>query len=65
MQAKFNDLPHYKKQEFLTELVHAIQSDDTFFHYTEIIVGIAKRRGLFDRVKIFSETEFAKREINN
>lgn len=54
----FDELSPDKKLKFLGELNHAVQSDEHYYHLAEIIIGLARRKGILDRVKFLSEEEF-------
>ena len=49
---KYNRLLPIERVMLIGELVHAMQSDNQFFEMSLKIIKTAKRKGLFDNVKI-------------
>jgi len=54
---KFNDLTIVEKRKFLAELNHAVQHDKNSFHEAKMILWVARRKGVFDKVKVYPELE--------
>lgn len=52
---KYDELSHFDKVTFIGELIHACQSDDSFFEQGEAIIHNAKQMGLFNGVVILPD----------
>ena len=52
---KYNRLLPIERVLLIGELLHAMQSDNEFFDKSVRIIRTAKRKGLFDNVKILPD----------
>ena len=52
---KYNRLLPIERVLLIGELLHAMQSDNDFFDKSVRIIRTAKRKGLFDNVKILPD----------
>jgi hypothetical protein len=48
---KFKALPHMDAQDYISELLHSVKSDNELFEAGRQIIARAKEMGLFDKVK--------------
>lgn len=62
---KYDELSHFDKVTFIGELIHACQSDDSFFKQGEDIIKNAKQMGLFNGVVILPDHIKSADESNN
>ena len=51
----YDKLGHFEKIVFIGELIHACQSDDSYFNMGKSIIESAKRMGIFEGVTILPE----------
>lgn len=49
---KYKNLSPREKIIFIGEVIHAVQSSDTFFNMAEDLIKMARKDGLFDGVII-------------
>ena len=60
----YEQLGHFEKIVYIGELLHACQSDDSYFNQGKAIIESAKRMGLFEGVVILPDVEKLKQENN-
>lgn len=54
---KFSDLNSQEKVMFIGELTHACMNDDKLKEMGDLIIEIAKNKGIFENVKILPKDE--------
>jgi len=54
---KFSDLNSLERVLFIGELTHACMNDDKLKEMGDLIIKIAKDKGIFENVKILPEDE--------
>jgi len=54
---KFSDLNYLERVLFIGELTHACMNDDKLKEMGDLIIKIAKDKGIFENVKILPEDE--------
>jgi hypothetical protein len=58
----YEKLGHFEKIVFIGELIHACQSDDSYFNMGKSIIESAKRMGIFEGVVILPEVDKLKEQ---
>ena len=53
----YEQLGHFEKIVYIGELLHACQSDDSYFNQGKAIIESAKRMGVFEGVVILPDVE--------
>lgn len=53
---EFDELTPQEKTTYIGQLVHSVQSDSELFKTGQMLISVAKKKGLFDNVIINPQT---------